>query len=164
MPRIRHYMGAPIIIIMRPTGLIIRLLAKENTETSMTPDFVKGLFQGLSTAKVRRSALAPFSTASLYITVPCVVSLAFVPEPLQVLVFGLAAAPVALLSIGSLFLLFFDRERLHTEEYLERKHAMEIVESKSDGVMLEASDLVNMVNPDHSPKALPSSEEEKSNG
>ena len=127
----------------------------------MTPNFMRGLFQGLSTAKVRRSALAPFSTSCLYITVPCILSLCIIPERLQFYVFFLAIAPVALFGIISLFLLFFDRDRLHTEEYLEKKHAMEIVESKSEGVVLKANDLVNMVNPEPSSKKLIAYESEE---
>lgn len=59
-------------------------------------------------------------------------------------------------TIAGLFLLFFDRERLHTEEHLERMHAMEIVESKSQGVELNPVDLVNIINPDQDLKQLPS--------
>ena len=126
----------------------------------MTPNFMKGLFQGLSTAKVRRSALAPFLTSCLYITVPCLLSLAIIPEKLQYYVFSLAIVPVALFAIISLHLLFFDRDRLHTEEYLEKKHAMEIVESKSEGLTLKANDLVNMVNPEPLMKTIPHDAEE----
>lgn len=57
--------------------------------------------------------------------------------------------------VASLFLLFFDRERLHTEEYLERRQAMEIVETKTQGVILSPVDLVNMVNPSPEAKRLP---------
>lgn len=126
----------------------------------MIPSGMKGLFQGLSTAKIRRSALSPFLTSCLYITVPCIFSLAIIPEKLQLYVFFLALSPVALFSIISIFLLFVDRDRLHTEEHLERKHAMEIVESKSEGLLLESVDLVNMVNPEPSQKALPNDSEE----
>lgn len=126
----------------------------------MIPNGMKGLFQGLSTARIRRSALSPFVTSCLYITVPCALSLAIIPEKLQFWVFLLSASPVVLLFIISIYLLFFDRDRLHTEEHLERKHAMEIVESKSEGLILEAIDLVNMVNPEPSRKALPHDKEE----
>ena len=126
----------------------------------MIPNGMKGLFQGLSTAKIRRSALSPFLTACLYITVPCILGLSIIPEKLQFYVFLLASSPIVLLFIVSIFLLLFDRKRLHTEEHLERKHAMEIVESKSDGLVIEAIDLVNMVNPEPSPKALPHDSEE----
>jgi len=120
----------------------------------MIPPGMKGLFEGLATAKVRRSALSPFAMPCLYITIPLVLSLAIIPESLQLYVFLLAIAPVALFAIVALFLLVFDRDRLHTEEHLERRQAMEIVESKSEGLIIEAIDLVDMVNPDPSPKSL----------
>lgn len=120
----------------------------------MIPVGIKGLFEGLATAKVRRSALSPFAMPCLYITVPLVLSLAIIPEKLQFYVFLLAITPVGLFAIVAIFLLFFDRDRLHTEEHLERRQAMEIVESKSEGLIIEAIDLVDMVNPDPSPKKL----------
>jgi len=80
--------------------------------------------------------------------------LAIIPEKLQLYVFLLAAAPVSLFSIAALILLLFDRDRLHTEEHLEKRQAMELVESKSDGLIIEAVDLVDIVNPDPSPKKL----------
>ena len=93
------------------------------------------------------------------VTVPCILSLAFIPEKLQVYVFFLAIAPVALFIFVSLILLFFDRDRLHTEEHLERRHAMEIVESKSEGLLVEDVDLVNILNPEPSTKAPPRNKE-----
>lgn len=126
----------------------------------MIPDGMKGLFQGLSTAKVRRSALSPISQLCLYVTVPCILSLAIIPEKLQIYVFFLATIPLALFVVVSIYLLLFDRDRLHTEEFLEKKQAMEIVESKSQGLMVKEVDLVNIINPDPSPKALSSEIEE----
>jgi hypothetical protein len=60
---------------------------------------------------------------------------------------GVGATPIAIFSIAGLFLLFFDRERLHTEEHLERKQAMHIVEAKGKGLLLNPLDLADMVNP-----------------
>ncbi|MGZ0708065.1 hypothetical protein ACWPKO_06975 [Coraliomargarita sp. W4R53] len=120
----------------------------------MTPPFVKGLFQGLSSAKIKRSALSAFTTSCLYVTVPCVFMLSFLPEKMQYPVFALAVTPVAVFTIVGLFLLFFDRDRLQTEEHLERKHAMEIVEMKGEGVSVKPVDLVNMVSPERSQKAI----------
>jgi len=120
----------------------------------MIPSGMRGLFAGLATAKIRRSALSPFALPCLYITVPLILCLAIIPEKLQLYVFLLAAAPVSLFSIAALILLLFDRDRLHTEEHLEKRQAMELVESKSDGLIIEAVDLVDIVNPDPSPKKL----------
>jgi len=81
-------------------------------------------------------------------------------------VFGAGAVPICLFSIASIFLLIFDRERLHTEEHLERKHAMQIVEAKGYGVLLSPVDLVNMVNPAPDTRKLgaETGREEVSNG
>lgn len=120
----------------------------------MIPEGMKGLFEGLATARIRRSALSPFAMPCLYITIPLILSLAIIPEKLQFYVFLLALAPIVLFAIVALFLLFFDRDRLHTEEHLEKRQAMEIVESKSEGLIIEAVDLIDMVNPEPSPKSL----------
>lgn len=114
---------------------------------SFSPKFLKTLFQGLSTVHIRRSALSPFLSACLFVSIPCFAIAAFSPDPFSYWVFGAGATPIGVFSIAGMFLLFFDRERLHTEEHLERKHAMEIVEAKGQGLMLDPVDLVNMVNP-----------------
>lgn len=121
----------------------------------MIPDSIKGFFQGLSTVNVKRSALSPFIQACFWFSLPCLLSLAIIPEEFRFYVSLLATVPVLLLFIVTLTLLCIDRDRLQTEEHLEKRQAMEIVESKSDGLETNASDLVNMVNPEPSPKALP---------
>ena len=132
----------------------------------VSPGFLKALFQGLATVKIRRSALAPFLSACLYITVPCFIIASFCPEPLRYWVLGLGAIPLILFAVASMFLLVCDRDRLHTEEYLERRHALEIVETKGRGMLISPIDLVNMVNPQPETKKLNagSREEEVSNG
>ncbi len=109
--------------------------------------FLKLLVQGIATIKIRRSALAPFLMACFFITVPSWVIAAYLPEPLRYWVVGLGAIPLILFAVASLFLLFWDRDRLHTEEHLERKRALEIVETKGKRMLIEADDLVDMVNP-----------------
>ena len=64
------------------------------------------------------------------------------------------AMPIVLFSIAGIFLLIFDRERLHSEEHLERKQAMQIVEAKGEGLLLNPLDLANMVNPTPETKKL----------
>jgi len=113
----------------------------------LNPGFLKVLFQGLATVKIRRSALTPFLSACLYVTVPCFVLALFCPEPLRYWVLGFGAIPLILFAVASIFLLVCDRDRLHTEEYLERKHALEIVETKGRGMLISPVDLVNIVNP-----------------
>lgn len=134
--------------------------------TDMSPGFLKALFQGLATVKIRRSALTPFLTSCIFLTVPCFVIASFCPETLRYWVLGLGAIPLVLFAVASMFLLFCDRDRLHTEEYLERRHALEIVEAKGQGVLFTPVDLVNMVNPHPETKQFPSASqhEEVSNG
>ena len=115
---------------------------------------MRGLFQGLSSVTIRRSALAPFLFACLFITVPSYIIAAMSSAPLSFLILGLGSLPVIFLGIASLTLLFKDPDRLHTEEHLERRQAMEIVESKGEGVLLNDVDLVNMVNPSPVSKKL----------
>jgi len=127
----------------------------------ISPRILKGLFQGLSTVHIRRSALSPFLWACLFISVPCYIIASVAQTPLCYWTFGLGSVPIAVFMIAGLFLLFFDRDRLHSEEHLERKHAMEIVEAKGQGLMLNPIDLANMVNPAPEQKKLPPPEEEK---
>ena len=127
---------------------------------------LKALFEGLATAKIRRSAMAPFLTACLFVTIPCFVIAVFAAEPLRYWILGLGAIPLIVFAIASIFLLLFDRDRLHTEEHLERKQALEIVEAKGRGMVLAAVDIVNMINPEPEKKKLStgSQHEEVSNG
>lgn len=127
----------------------------------ISPRFLKGLFQGLSTVHIRRSALSPFLWACLFISVPCYIIAAVTPTPLCYWTLGLGSVPIVVFMIAGLFLLFFDRERLHSEEHLERKHAMEIVEAKGQGLVLNPVDLANMVNPAPEQEKVPPPEEER---
>lgn len=128
---------------------------------SITPRFLRGLFQGLSTVYIRRSALSPFLWACLFISVPCFVIAAFSPNPLCYWTLGAGSVPIGVYMIAGLFLLLFDRERLHSEEHLERKHVMEIVEAKGQGLLLNPIDLTNMVNPSTEQFKIPPPEEKK---
>lgn len=133
---------------------------------NISPRFLRALFQGLSTVHIRRSALSPFLSACLFISIPCLAIAAFSPSPLRYWMLGVGAIPIGVFSIAGLFLLLFDRERLHTEEHLERKHAMQIVEAKGEGLLLSPLDLTNMVNPAPETKKLgpETRREEVSNG
>jgi len=128
---------------------------------NLPPRILKGLFQGLSTVHIRRSALSQFLWACLFISVPCFVIAAFAPIPLCYWTFWAGSVPIGVFMIAGLFLLMFDRDRLHSEEHLERRHAMEIVEAKGQGLMLNPVDLVNMVNPSPDQDKLPPPEEKK---
>ena len=132
----------------------------------LSPVFLRALYRGLAEVKIRRSALAPFLTACVFVSIPCFVIAAFSTGDFQLWILCVGVLPLGLFAVASLFLLLFDRERLHTEEHLERRQALDIVESKSQGVLLGAVDLANMVNPVPELKKLPDAreEEDKSDG
>lgn len=63
-----------------------------------------------------RSALNPILWLCAIVTVPCVSLLAFT-DGVRELLTALAAAPVSAAVLGFLFLLFFDRDKLQSEDY-----------------------------------------------
>ena len=132
----------------------------------ITPKFMRSLFQDFSRVKIKRSALSSFLQACIFFSLPCFLIAALSPEPLNYLIFAVGAVPPVLFSVAAIVFLFTDRNRLHTEEHLERMSAIEIVEAKGEGLLLDPVDLVDMVNPAPDPKKLPpeTDEEEVSNG
>lgn len=113
-----------------------------------------GLYRGLSTVKIKRSALAPFSQACALVSVPCFVLATFASTAIAHWLVIAGFVPLALFSVASLVFVTCDRDRLHTEEHLERRQAMDIVESKGQGILLGAGDLVDIVNPDDNRRKL----------
>ena len=94
-----------------------------------------------------RSALNPMLWLCGIVTVPSLVVasvLAAVPLWLEILAVG----PVAVASIGFLFLLFFDRDKLQSESYQLRKQALELIEEKGDLHVIDASSIEVISNPD----------------
>lgn len=114
---------------------------------NISPSLIRGLYQGLSVVKIRRSALSPFLTACLLVSIPCFFIGVFCRAEYAKMIFFVGTIPLALFAFAALFLLFFDRERLHSEEHLEKKQALEIVETKTHGLQLNPVDLVDIVNP-----------------
>lgn len=127
-------------------------------------DLLKYIFKGLPTVKIRRSALEPFIRVMLYFSLPCLGLLIFAPENLQIPFLYLAAIPVALFSVISIYCMFFDRARFHTEEFLERKHQLEISESKREGLLIESDELINVIDTEPNKKALSDDVKEDPNG
>ena len=72
---------------------------------------------------------------------------AFCEPPLVYYLCIFAAIPILLFAAAALVFIFTDPDRLHTEEHLERRQAMEIVEAKGQGVLMNPVDLVDMINP-----------------
>jgi hypothetical protein len=51
----------------------------------------------------------------------------------------LACSPVAAAIFGFLFLLFFDRDKLQSEDYQIRKRSLELIEQKGDTHSIDAA-------------------------
>lgn len=94
-----------------------------------------------------RSALNPVLWLCGIVTVPAMISLGFREANLPWLV-AIAIAPVAVALIGFLFLLFFDRDKLQSEEYQLRKQSLELIQEKGDPIAIDAMTAVLIENPD----------------
>lgn len=66
-----------------------------------------------------------------------------VPTWLIVLIF----LPVSVALVGFLFLLFFDRDKLQSEDYQIRKQSLELIQEKGDPVPIRAASLEGITNP-----------------
>ena len=78
-----------------------------------------------------KSALNPVLWLCAIITVPSFVSFGFVASPPAWWI-GLAMAPVAAAVFGFIFLLFFDRDKLQSEEYQLKKQSLEMIQEKGE--------------------------------
>ncbi len=65
-------------------------------------------------------------------------------EPSTNHLYALASVPVGVACFGFLFLLFFDRDKLQSEDYQIRKKSLEIIE-QSDGSKLVGTDDLHLV-------------------
>lgn len=119
---------------------------------NITPNFLKVFFQGFLRRKIKQSALSPFLNSCIFITIPCLVIAIFSEPPLVHYLCVFASVPILLFALAAIVFIFTDRDRLHTEEHLERKQVMDIAEAKGQGMLLNPVDLVDMVNPN--PKTL----------
>jgi hypothetical protein len=78
-----------------------------------------------------RSALNPVLWLCAIITIPGLVAIQFMkPPPLWLI--ALICSPVGAAIFGFLVLLFFDRDKLQSEEYQLRKRSLELMEEKGD--------------------------------
>jgi hypothetical protein len=104
-----------------------------------------------------RSALNPILWLCFIVTFPSVVAIPF-GGPYRPLLVVLAVAPVAAAIFGFLFLLFFDRDKLQSEDYQIRKRSLELIEQKGEKA-IPATDVEVIANPEF--PALGSGEEEQ---
>ncbi|MCK7595810.1 hypothetical protein M0G74_00840 [Microbulbifer sp. CAU 1566] len=105
-----------------------------------------------------KSALNPILWLCGIITIPTLIAGSINPE-LSSWVVAVGCAPVIAALFGFLFLLFFDRDKLQSEDYQLRKRTIEYAQSKGDPLPMEIRDSIAVENPDA--KAIPHDEEGK---
>jgi hypothetical protein len=94
-----------------------------------------------------RSALNPILWLCAIITVPSVVVIGLKESPPTWLVV-IACAPVVTAIFGFVFLLFFDRDKLQSEDYQIRKRSLELIEEKGDPQAIAAISVEAIANPE----------------
>ena len=97
-----------------------------------------------------RSALNPALWLCAIISIPALVIISFLDEPPTWLIV-LICTPVITATLGFFFLLFFDRDKLQSEDYQLRKRSLEIIEQKGDAapMLIDPSNLKVIPKPDH---------------
>lgn len=109
------------------------------------------------TAMTVKSALNPVLWLCGIITLPVICIASFLSSPpFWLILFG--ATPILLAVIGFLYLLFFDRDRLQSENYQIRKQSLELIEQKDDLQPAYANTIEAIANPDWT--ALPNEKSE----
>ena len=99
-----------------------------------------------------RSALNPILWLCAIITVPTLVAGAVRPE-LPSWVIAVGCLPVIAAIFGFLFLLFFDRDKLQSEDFQIKKRTLELTQQKGDPAPVQVS-LENVISNPELP-ALP---------
>ena len=102
-----------------------------------------------------RSALNPALWMCGIVSIPAACLAALLPPPPPWWLVTLAITPVAVTTIGFLYLLVFDRDRLQSENYQIRKQTLELIEEKGDLAPIEASTIEVIANPDYPQLASP---------
>ena len=104
-----------------------------------------------------KSALNPILWLSGIITIPTLIAGTMYPD-LSTWIVAVGCAPVIAALFGFLFLLFFDRDKLQSEDYQLRKRTIEYAQSKGDALPMDIRDSITIENPDA--KSLPHNDEE----
>lgn len=94
-----------------------------------------------------RSALNPILWLCGIITIPTLVAGTLYPE-ISTWIVAIGSAPVLVALFGFLFLLFFDRDKLQSEDYQIRKRTIELAQQKGDLHPLQIDDSAAIENPD----------------
>lgn len=99
-----------------------------------------------------RSALNPILWLCGIITIPTLVAGSLHPN-LPIWVIAIGCSPVVVALFGFLFLLFFDRDKLQSEDYQIKKKTMEFAQQKGDSSPVQIDPKLAIINPD--PALLP---------
>ena len=94
-----------------------------------------------------RSALNPTLWLCGIITIPVLVAGALHPN-LSTWIVAIGCAPVVVALFGFMFLLFFDRDKLQSEEYQIQKRSLEFAQQKGDPKPLTIDPSSVIKNPD----------------
>lgn len=93
-----------------------------------------------------RSALNPALWLCAIVSMPTLLASALIGKPsffLNAIIF----IPIAIASVGYLFLLLFDRDKLQSEDYQIRKKSLEMIEQSDGNKQIDISDIDAIANP-----------------
>lgn len=94
----------------------------------------------------RKSAMTEFYRFTLMFFALCMVSANLLDESRRIYMFLAGMIPIGLALFGFLFLLLFDRERLHSEEHITRSKGMDLLSSKTGRISrAKSDDIVRLV-------------------
>lgn len=94
-----------------------------------------------------KSALNPILWLCGIITIPTLIAGTLYPE-LSSWIVAIGCSPVIVALFGFLFLLFFDRDKLQSEDYQIKKRTIELAQQKGDPYPLEVDSRAAIENPD----------------
>ncbi|EKO3475611.1 hypothetical protein K6U56_01540 [Vibrio furnissii] len=94
-----------------------------------------------------KSALNPILWLCAIVTVPGLGYLIFTEKEVPLLMQIFIFSPVFSAILGFIFLLFFDRDKLQSEDYQIRKRTLELVQEKGDSFPVIARTLEVVTNP-----------------
>jgi len=92
-----------------------------------------------------RSALNPALWMCAIVTMPTLVLFAYRGNEI-LLIF--AATPLGMAIVGFLFLLFFDRDKLQSEDFQIRKQSLELIQEKGMRVPIDSKTVERISNPE----------------
>lgn len=97
-----------------------------------------------------KSALNPILWLCAIITIPALVIAGFI-KTIPIWLIILVMLPVSAAIIGFFFLLFFDRDKLQSEEYQLKKRSLELIQEKGDKkpLLVKAEDIQAIEEPEN---------------